>query len=49
LFEIVIFGAAGLALFSIGRSDLAIVWGVVVVLNIVLSFPLGQRPQIAHP
>jgi hypothetical protein len=45
LFEIVIFGAAGLALLSIGRSDLAFVWGVIVALNILLSFPLKQRPQ----
>ena len=44
LFEIVIFGAAGLALLSIGRNDLALVWGVVVVINIMLSFLLGQRP-----
>lgn len=44
LFEIVIFGAAGLALLSIGRSDLAIVWGVIVIVNILLSFPLKQRP-----
>ena len=34
---------------SIGRTDLACVWGVVVALNIVLSFLLGQRPQMTQP
>jgi len=47
LFEIVIYGAAGLALLSIGRSDLSFVWGMIVALNILLSFPLKQRPQHA--
>lgn len=47
LFEIVIFGATGLALLSIERTDLAIVWGIVVVVNLLLSFPLKQRPNHA--
>jgi len=44
LFEIVIFGAALLALLNIGRSDLALIWGVIVAINILLSFLLKQRP-----
>jgi hypothetical protein len=47
IFEIVIYGLAGLALLSLARTDLALVWGVVVILNILLSFLLKQRPEHA--
>jgi hypothetical protein len=49
LFEIVIYGLAGLALLNLARTDLAIVWGVVVILNILLSFLLKQRPGQPSP
>lgn len=45
LFEIVIYGAALLALLSLGRTDLALVWGVVIAIHTLLSFLLGQRPN----
>jgi hypothetical protein len=46
VFEILIFGAAVLALLHINRPDLGLILAVVIILNIGLSFPLHQRPTV---
>lgn len=45
--ELVIFGLAVLALFSLNRADLALVMAAAAVINIGLTFPLHQRPSAA--
>jgi hypothetical protein len=42
-FEVLLFGAAAAALVAAGRAVLGIAFGLLVLVHLALTFPLGQR------